>query len=76
MYSLLYSQFIIHVAGPSSPVCSLYCISNKGCQAAIFNSRTLICKMYKKATEIEVKSSSATDLVYLVTESARNMVSI
>ena len=56
-------------------MCSLHCISKKGCQAAIFNSRTLICKLYEKAMMNEVTSSSATELVYLVTVSARNMVS-
>ena len=56
-------------------MCSLHCISNKDCQAAIFNSRTLICKLYEKAMMHEVISSSATELVYLVTVSARNMVS-
>ena len=75
-YVPLYSLLFISVTGPSSAACTQQCISMKDCKAAIFDSRKAMCELHKKAMTNEVKSSSVTDLMYLVTVSARNMVSI
>ena len=60
---------------PSSAICSISCIANNECGAAIFDKEKLECTLHKTAMADEVESSPPNGMVYLVTISARDAVS-
>ena len=72
-YMLLVELLIL--TGRSQAACSLRCVEWNDCQAAIFNKTNLKCTFYKSAMVNEVRFSYPNELVYLVTDSARNKVS-
>ena len=67
-----YEYYITAVA--SAEVCSIQCIANKECKAAIFDKNESKCFLYKTAMLNEVEAETPNGLTYLVTISARNKV--
>ena len=69
-----YEYYITAVA--SAEVCSIQCIANRECKAAIFDKNELKCFLYKTAMLNEVEAETPNGLTYLVTISARNEVGL
>ena len=54
--------------------CAAFCVTQRECTSAVFNSSEFKCSLYESAMSEEVYSSKPNGLVYLVTSSARAKV--
>ena len=56
--------------------CAAFCVTQRECTSAVFNTSESKCSLYESAMSEEVYSSTPNGLVYLVTSSARAEVRV